>query len=75
MSKTPKSDKDWEAEGDASTLAQAKAIKDDSPRLKRAQTAAGRMADEQMAKANELRRLARTKRSTAAARTRRGKRR
>ncbi|MCK4601045.1 MAG: hypothetical protein KAU28_01170 [Phycisphaerae bacterium] len=74
MSKAPKSENDWEAESDANTLAQAKAIGGDKSRLKRAQTAAGRMADEQMAKASELRRLAKAKRSKAPARTRRGKR-
>lgn len=49
--KMSKSDREWEAENDARTLADAEAIKVDNTRLKRAQKAAKRMANEAQTKA------------------------
>ena len=51
-------DKKWEAENDARTLADADSIKLDGGRLKRAKQAAKRMAKEETARTNALRRIA-----------------
>ena len=50
----PESQKDWEAECDARTLAQAEEIKKDSPRHERAQQAAARLAKEAKEQADAL---------------------
>ena len=49
-----KTDKQWQAEGDASTLAESKVIEADTPRLKRAETAANQMAAEAVTRAKSL---------------------
>lgn len=51
-------DKKWEAESDARTLADADTIKKDSSRLKAATGAAKRMAGEEKAKMDSLRKIA-----------------
>lgn len=58
---TPKSEKDWEAESDADTLARAGEIKRDKKRMNRALIAAMRMAKEQRVKAEELEKIAKAK--------------
>ena len=50
-------DKKWAAENDARTLAEAEAIKKDSPRLKAAAREAKKMVDEEMIKAKALRKV------------------
>lgn len=60
-----KTDRDWEAENDASTLAQAAAIRNDKKRMHRATIAAMRMAKEQRDKADELARIAKEKKPKA----------
>ncbi len=47
-------DRDWEAENDASTLAEAELIKADEKRMKKAQEAAKKMADEARDRAHAL---------------------
>lgn len=49
-----KSDRKWQAESDARTLADAEAIKVDSSRLKRAQKEAKSMAKEAQTKASAM---------------------
>ena len=44
----PISNEDWQAENDAGTLAEAKAIMDDEVRLNKAKAAAAKMADEKL---------------------------
>jgi hypothetical protein len=51
-------EKDWQAECDAQTIADAEGIKSDSARFERAQKAAKRMMEEQKARAEALERLA-----------------
>ena len=51
------SEKKWAAENDARTLAEAEAIKKDSPRLKAAAREAKKMVDEEMIKAKALRKV------------------
>ncbi len=58
MNNAPKSDEDWQADCDARTITEAEAIKADEPRLKRAQTAAKRMLEEEEAKRKALEKLA-----------------
>lgn len=57
----PKTDKDWEAESDADTLARAGEIRRDKKRLNRAMIAAMRMAKEQRIKAEEMEKIAKAK--------------
>jgi hypothetical protein len=59
----PKTDKEWEAESDADTLARAGEIKRDKKRMNRALIAAMRMAKEQRIKAEELEKVAKAKKS------------
>ncbi|MFH1932765.1 MAG: hypothetical protein ABIN18_14410 [Pseudomonadota bacterium] len=51
-------DKQWEAENDARSLADAEAIQSDKSRLKKAKTAALRLAKEETEKTNALRKVA-----------------
>jgi hypothetical protein len=53
-----KSEKDWKAENDANTIAEAEAIKADKERLAGAKKAAAKMAKEQRARADGLTKLA-----------------
>ena len=50
-------DKKWAAESDARTLAEAEAIRKDSPRLKAAAKEAKKMVGEEMIKAKALRKV------------------
>ena len=54
----PKSDAAWEAESDANTLADATAIRADKPRMKKAATAAKRLAKEKQDQATGMKRVA-----------------
>ena len=54
----PKSDAQWQAEGDADTLARAEMIKNTPARLGKAKTAAKRMAVEQEKQAKGMRKVA-----------------
>ena len=54
----PKSEADWEAECDARTLSEAEVIKKDEGRLKKAQTAAERLAKEAADKAAAMKKVA-----------------
>lgn len=56
-----KSDKDWEAEGDAHTLVNAEAIQADKARLGKAKAAAKRMLKEEQVKAQAMARVAKGK--------------
>lgn len=58
MNMHPKTEHEWRAESDANTLAEAKVIAQDTARLKAAQTAAARLADEQKAKAAAMQKVA-----------------
>lgn len=51
-------DKKWEAENDARTLAEADTIKKDNPRLRAASKAANRMAKDEKARVDSLRKVA-----------------
>ena len=53
-----KSDKQWQQEGDAHTLAEAEAIKKDPNRLKGAAVAASKMSTEMMNKAQGMKKVA-----------------
>ncbi|HBR34522.1 MAG TPA: hypothetical protein DD734_07805 [Firmicutes bacterium] len=64
-------EKRWRAESDARALAEANVITGDSARLKAAQAAAKRMAEEQVKQAKSMQKVAKTetKKSTAKPRT------
>lgn len=53
-----KTEAQWEAESDARTIAEARAIKLDGPRLRRAQKAARKMVAEEQEKLSGLRQVA-----------------
>lgn len=53
-----KSEKDWEAENDARTMATAAVIRADKARYARAQVAAGKMADDQKVEAQAMAKIA-----------------
>jgi hypothetical protein len=55
---TPQCEADWQAQGDARTLMEAKVIVLDPKRLTAAQVAAKKMADEKMAEALAMRKVA-----------------
>ena len=55
-----KSEKQWRSENDARTLAEAEKIKNDSSRLKNAQTAAKKMVKEQKEDLQSLSKVAQT---------------
>ena len=56
-----KSDAQWQAEGDASTLAEGKVILSDAARLKRAEVAATRLAAEATKRAEALKSVSKSK--------------
>lgn len=58
MSLIEKSERDWQAENDANTLARADEIKSDKSRLDRAAEAARKMQEEADARAKSLKRIA-----------------
>ena len=58
---SPTSDEKWEAESDARTLADAATISADKPRVRRAATAAKRLASEQQAQATAMTNVAKRK--------------
>ena len=58
MSAIDKEQAKWAAESDARSLADAEAIKIDSTRLKKAQTAAKKMAKEETIRIDALRKIA-----------------
>lgn len=57
----PVSERDWAAQSDARTLAEAEAIKKDEGRMKAAQGWAKKIADAEMEKAKTLKRIANAK--------------
>lgn len=59
-----KTEKQWQAESDARTLAEAERIKSESSRLKNAQTAAKRMVNDQQKELQSLSKVAQTKSSS-----------
>lgn len=61
---SPKTEKDWEAEHDARTIADASAIKSDPTRLANAQRASMGMLKEKEAEVRGLRTLAKSKKPT-----------
>ena len=60
MKSVPESDKKWEAESDARTLADAEAIKMDKARFKRARDAAKRLSTEKNREAMGMERVAKS---------------
>ena len=64
ISLSEKSEKDWEAESDADTLARAGEIQRDKKRMSRAMIAAMRMAKEQRLKAEKLEKVAKAKKKS-----------
>lgn len=56
--KTPKTDAEWEAQGDAETLARAAEIQADKKRLKRAAKAAKSMVSDAQTRAKAMKRIA-----------------
>lgn len=56
----PPTDRDWEAENDASTLVEASVIRADKRRMSRAKKAAVKLAKEQQVRASALKKVART---------------
>lgn len=58
MIDTPQSDKEWQAQYDAETLATAEEIKADEPRLKAAEAKAAKMAEDKQEQAKAMKKVA-----------------
>ncbi len=59
MPHKPKTDKEWQAEMDAETLASGAAIRADKPRMAAAKRAAGKLAKDQQVRATAMKSIAR----------------